>query len=109
MRVKASIAKNGKQAEQPVPAILVSVLTSFSISFSVGTKALFDLGATMENALFVFMLVAMTFVIGMMIKAMYTRDQFKKSFIESPSSAIYGLFLIPSMIPLMMMLLSSGQ
>ncbi len=28
VKVKASIAKNGKEAEQPVPAILVSVLTS---------------------------------------------------------------------------------
>ena len=28
MRVKSSIAKNGKQAEQPVPAMLVNVLTA---------------------------------------------------------------------------------
>jgi len=32
VRVKASIAKNGKEAEQPVPAILVSVLTALKAS-----------------------------------------------------------------------------
>jgi integrase len=32
VKVKASIAKNGKEAEQPVPAILVSVLTALKAS-----------------------------------------------------------------------------
>jgi hypothetical protein len=80
---------------------LFFVLTTF---FLIWDRPLFDLGLLAENAMMSMLMLIVSFMIFGMIKSMLSFESFYESFKESPSGAIYKIYLTPVMISIMILI-----
>jgi hypothetical protein len=78
-------------------------IAAFTLSFAM-MMPIPDFTFILENTLFLFLTVAMTVMIFAMVRSMYDNEQFLNKFKESPSSAIYMIFMMPVMTVILMLI-----